>query len=540
MDKRIMFLLLRFQVRFYYCDENTEMMDFFETISEEINSGKIRERDQLQRRKLSLSSMLHLDHIPSDTEILNSGMVEREKSRLLRIKPTRTISGVAVVAAMTSPESCPHGQCLYCPGGVKNNSPQAYTGYEPSALRGRMNSYDPYQITFNRLKQLETIGHDTSKIDLIVMGGTFTARDPSYQRSFVKGCIDGMNGTVSESLEKSIEINETAHRRCVGITVETKPDWFLKKDIDLALSYGTTKVELGVQVINEKILRMNGRGHGIREIVESTKLSRDSGLKIVYHVMPGMYGSDREEDLRSFRKIVEDSDFKPDMLKIYPTLVVKGTALYNLWKIGKYRPPDTEEAAEIIKEFLKICPPWIRVQRMQRDIPVNFIEAGVKRSDIRNIIDLKLREENSETWEIRSREIGLSQRNGGVPELIRRDYDASGGREIFLSFEESHSIYGYLRLRIPSPDHHRPEMDGSSVVREIKVLGEVVPLGQHESSLWQHRGLGRALLQEAERITLDEYSLDRINVISGIGVREYFRRSGYSRLGPYMSKNLKP
>lgn len=515
-------------------------MDFFETISEEINSGKIRERDQLQRRKLSLSSMLHLDHIPSDTEILNSGRVQKDKRRLLRIKPTRTISGVAVVAAMTSPESCPHGQCLYCPGGVKNNSPQAYTGYEPSALRGRMNNYDPYQITFNRLKQLETIGHDTSKIDLIVMGGTFTAREPDYQTSFVKGCLDGMNRTVSQSLESSIEANETADRRCVGITVETKPDWFMKKDIDLALSYGTTKVELGVQVVNEKILRMNGRGHGIKEIIESTKLSKDSGLKIVYHVMPGMYGSNRDEDIRSFRKIVEVPSFRPDMLKIYPTLVVKGTALYNLWKMGRYRPPDTEEAAEIIKEFLKMCPPWIRVQRMQRDIPVNFIEAGVKRSDIRNIIDSKLREENEETWEIRSREIGIASNEGKDPVLVRRDYVASDGKEIFLSFEESHSIYGYLRLRIPSADHHRPEMDNASVVREIKVLGEVVPLGEHESSLWQHRGLGKSLLEEAERITTEEYSLKRINVISGIGVREYFRKLGYSRFGPYMSKAFKP
>ena len=513
-------------------------MDFFETISMEINSGLINGRDQLQRRKLTLSSQMGLDHVPSDTEILNYGAIERGMERFLRIKPTRTISGVAVVAAMTSPESCPHGQCLYCPGGVRNNSPQAYTGYEPSALRGRMNAYDPYNITFNRLKQLETIGHDTSKIDLIVMGGTFTARDPEYQVSFVKGCLDGMNGKLSGSLEESIKFNETAGRRCVGLTVETKPDWFLEKDIDLALSYGTTKVELGVQVINERILRMNGRGHGVREIVESTRLSRDAALKIVYHVMPGMYGSDPEEDMKSFRRMVNDSDFKPDMLKIYPTLVVRGTALYNLWKIGKYRPPDTDEAADLIKEFLKICPPWIRVQRMQRDIPVDFIEAGVKRSDIRNIIDMRLRDEKTEVWEIRGREVGITNSVSGTPKLMRRDYEASGGKEIFLSFEDGRSIFGYLRLRIPSARFHRKEMENSSAVREIKVLGEVVPLGQHESGLWQHHGLGKALLSEAERITSEEFGLERINVISGIGVREYFRKMGYLQNGPYMSRLL--
>lgn len=513
-------------------------MDFFQRISHEINSGEIPDREKLQKRKLQLSRELSLDHIPSDTEILNSGLIQAGKENILRIKPTRTISGVAVVAAMTSPEDCPHGQCLYCPGGTKNNSPQAYTGYEPSALRGRLNNYDPYYITFNRLKQLETIGHDTSKIDLIVMGGTFTARTREYQESFVKGSLDGMNGKVSGSLEESIELNERSERRCIGLTVETKPDWFMEKDIDLALSYGTTKVELGVQVINEKVLRMNGRGHGVEEIVRSTKLSKDAGLKIVYHVMPGMYGTTHEDDVESFRLIVNDERFRPDMLKIYPTLVVKGTALYNLWRMGKYRPPDTEEAVEIISEFLKVCPPWVRVQRMQRDIPVSFIEAGVKRSDIRNLIDRKLSMEGFRTWEIRSREIGKSAESGGVPHLVRRDYEASGGKEIFLSMEEGYKIFGFLRLRLPSDDPFRGEMLDSSVVREIKVLGEVVPLGEHRENLWQHKGIGRELLKTAEEISSDEFHCKRINVISGIGVREYFRKNGYKRNGPYMGRNL--
>lgn len=508
-------------------------------ISAEINSGKISDRKHLQKRKLELSRELSLDHIPSDTEILNSGSIRAENENMLRIKPTRTISGVAVVAAMTSPEDCPHGQCLYCPGGTKNNSPQAYTGYEPSALRGRLNNYDPYYITFNRLKQLETIGHDTSKIDLIIMGGTFTARTEEYQISFVKGSLDGMNGKVSSTLEESIELNERSERRCIGLTVETKPDWFMEKDINLALSYGTTKVELGVQVINEKVLRMNGRGHGVEEIVRSTKFSKDAGLKIVYHVMPGMYGTSPEDDLESFRAIVSDERFKPDMLKIYPTLVVKGTALYNLWKMGKYRPPDTGESVEIISEFLKICPPWVRVQRMQRDIPVSFIESGVKRSDIRNLIDRKLSDEGFRTWEIRSREIGKYTGSSGTPHLVRRDYEASDGKEVFLSMEDGYRIFGFLRLRIPSDDSFRPEMLGSSVVREIKVLGEVVPLGEHRDDLWQHKGLGRELLRTAEKISADEFDCKRMNVISGIGVREYFRKNGYERDGPYMFKSVR-
>lgn len=513
-------------------------MEFYELIGSEINDGKINSRDELQRRKMALARELRLDYIPGDTEILTSGVVEEKYHSLLRIKPTRTISGVAVVAAMTSPERCPHGKCIYCPGGVENNSPQAYTGYEPAALRGRDNDYDSYRIVFNRLKQLETIGHDTSKIDLIIMGGTFTARTREYQKEYIKGCFDAMNKNIAPTLEDSIQINETTNRRCIGLTVETKPDWFMEKDIDLALDYGTTKVELGVQVLHEKSLQLNGRGHGIAEVVRSTQLSRDAGLKIVYHVMPGMYGTEPEDDIESFNRMIGEPEFKPDMLKIYPTLVVKGTSLYRLWKQGKYVPPDTEEVAELVAYFMEKMPPWIRVQRMQRDIPVKFIEAGVKRSDIRNIVDNKLKERGVKTMEIRSREIGLSHKTSNDMELVRRDYDAASGREIFLSYENTDSIFGFLRLRSPSTNYHREEMNNSSVIREIKVLGEVVPVGAHSGDLWQHKGIGRDLIQEAEKITKEELDLDRILVISGVGVREYFRKQGYDRVGPYMGKDL--
>lgn len=511
-------------------------MEFYELIGQEINSGSILNREDLQRRKMFLARKLRLDHIPGDTEILNSGIIEDRYRNLLRIKPTRTISGVAVVAAMTSPEVCPHGKCIYCPGGVDNNSPQAYTGHEPAALRGRDNGYDPYRIVFNRLKQLETIGHDTSKIDLIVMGGTFTARPESYQKEFVKGCFDAMNRDISGSVDASMTLNETTERRCVGLTVETKPDWFMEKDIDLALSYGTTKVELGVQVLNERALRINGRGHGVDEIIKSTRLSRDAGLKIVYHLMPGMYGTDFDDDRKSFDQMISDPNFKPDMLKIYPTLVVRGTPLYRLWKDGKYVPMDTETAAELVAYFMEKMPPWIRVQRMQRDIPVKFIEAGVKRSDIRNIVDGKLKDRGIKTMEIRSREIGISPVSSDVMEIVRRDYEAAGGKEIFLSYENENNIFGYLRLRRPSPEAHRQDVENSSIVREIKVLGEVVPVGSHTGDLWQHRGIGKQLLGEAERITFEEMGLGNLLVISGVGVREYFRKFGYERVGPYMGK----
>lgn len=515
-------------------------MDFYYEIVQKINSGIIGSKRELQNEKIKLSRLAGMDYIPGDVEILNSGhKIDPEYHNLLRIKTTRTVSGVAVVAAMTSPERCPHGKCIYCPGGVDNNSPQAYTGHEPAALRGRNNNYDPYNEVFGRLKQIDLIGHDTSKVDLIIMGGTFTARPLSYQEWFVKGCLDAMNRSISADLQEAIRVNETAERRCIGLTVETKPDWFLEKEIDAALSYGTTKVELGVQNISEEILRKNMRGHGIAEIIKSTQLSRDAGLKIVYHLMPGMPGSTFNQDLESFRIMINDAGYKPDMLKIYPTLVVKGTTIYRMWKNGDYVPMDTDTAVDLIVEMMKLMPPWIRIQRMQRDIPVKFIEAGVKRSDIRNMVEDRLRDEKIHTGEIRFREIANDAFGKSEFSLIRRDYEASGGKEIFLSYEDSNGkIIGFVRLRIPSDLAHRKEMFSSSVIREIKVFGNVVPIGSHNDQRWQHRGMGGNLLAEAERITEEEFGLTRILVISGIGVREYFRNRGYNLLGPYMAKNI--
>jgi elongator complex protein 3 len=514
-------------------------MDFYDEITSEISCGKIKSKEQLQKEKLLLSKKFDLDVVPSDVEILNY-KDNRKFIELLRKKPTRTVSGVAVVAAMTSPEACPHGKCIFCPGGVDSNSPQSYTGYEPSALRGKNNYYDSYNIVFNRLKQLETIGHDTSKVDLIIMGGTFTARDQSYQENFVKGCIDGMNKNISKSLNDAILENEFSKRRCVGMTIETKPDWFNEREIDEALYYGTTKVELGIQVLNDRILRINRRGHGIEEIIRSTQMARDAGFKILYHLMPGMYCSSYKEDIKSFDMAMSDENFKPDMLKIYPTLVVKNTALYYYWKNGEYIPYDTEKVVRLVTYFMKNMPPWVRVMRMQRDIPVNFIEAGVKRSDLHNLVDLEMKNMGIKTMEIRTREVGIVKDSFTEDyKLIRRNYRASGGDEIFLSFENSkNDIIGYLRLRMPSDNAHRKEVLSSSVIREIKVMGNIVPIGAESSENWQHHGFGKKLLDEAERISKEEYDKKRIIIISGIGVRNYFRKYGYERLGPYMAKEL--
>ena len=498
----------------------------------------IKTKEELEELRMDIAKRFKLVKVPSNVDINNmidNEIRERLKDLLIK-KPTRTISGVTVVAIMTSPYSCPHGRCTYCPGGVEVPSPQSYTGYEPAALRGKQNNYDPYLQTKNRLEQLSRIGHPTDKIDLIIMGGTFTARDENYQKSFIKGALDAMNGFISDSLEVSILENEKARSRCIGLTVETRPDWFYEKEIDLALSYGTTKVELGVQSTYDDVYDQTLRGHRVQDVIRSTQLSKDAGFKVLYHIMPGLSGPDMDSDLATFRRIFDNENFRPDMLKIYPTLVVQGTKYYENYISGKYRSYETEEAVELISEYFRWIPNYVRIHRIQRDIPVYKIVQGVKRSDIHDLAIKRALEKGIEIKEIRYREIGRYKDIAGKVSIEITRYNASGGQEFFIeAVDEKYRILSFIRLRFPSDKSHRHEMLDSSIIREIKTFGVEAKIGERGDV--QHRGFGRKLLEEAERIT-SEGGYKRINVISGIGVREYFRKWGYERFGPYMSKLL--
>jgi len=498
----------------------------------------IKTKEELEELRMDIAKRFKLVKVPSNVDINNmidNEIRERLKDLLIK-KPTRTISGVTVVAIMTSPYSCPHGRCTYCPGGVEVPSPQSYTGYEPAALRGKQNNYDPYLQTKNRLEQLSRIGHPTDKIDLIIMGGTFTARDENYQKSFIKGALDAMNGFISDSLEVSILENEKARSRCIGLTVETRPDWFYEKEIDLALSYGTTKVELGVQSTYDDVYDQTLRGHRVQDVIRSTQLSKDAGFKVLYHIMPGLSGPDMDSDLATFRRIFDNENFRPDMLKIYPTLVVQGTKYYENYISGKYRSYETEEAVELISEYFRWIPNYVRIHRIQRDIPVYKIVQGVKRSDIHDLAIKRALEKGIEIKEIRYREIGRYKDIAGKVSIEITRYNASGGQEFFIeAVDEKYRILSFIRLRFPSDKSHRHEMLDSSIIREIKTFGVEAKIGERGDV--QHRGFGRKLLEEAERITSEE-GYKKINVISGIGVREYFRKWGYERFGPYMSKLL--
>ncbi|MEM0073696.1 MAG: tRNA uridine(34) 5-carboxymethylaminomethyl modification radical SAM/GNAT enzyme Elp3 [Thermoplasmatales archaeon] len=496
----------------------------------------VKSREELDNLRLDVTKKFKLKRVVSNTDILLMLDLEsREKYRdLLARKPTRTLSGVSVVAVMTSPQSCPHGRCTYCPGGVEFSSPQSYTGLEPAALRGRQNNYDPFLQTRNRLEQLRRIGHPTDKVDLIIMGGTFTARPVNYQVDFVKGSIDAMNGFVSPDLRTAIMENEVAKNRCIGLTVETRPDWFFEKEIDLSLSYGTTKVEIGVQTLFNDIHRETRRAHRVSDIIRATSLSKDSGLKVLYHLMPGIGGVDYDGDIKTLRRLFDDEHFRPDMLKIYPALVVQGTGYYDMFSKGIYRSYESEEAVELLSDFFRYIPNYVRVHRIQRDIPVYKIVQGVKRSDIHNLALKRALEKGYEINEIRYREIGHNGPPEGKIELKITSYYASGGMEKFLEFvDEKNRIIAFLRLRYPGENVIRHELIGMAVVREIKTFGKEAKIDMPGD--YQHRGFGRRLLIEAEELSASD-GFDGIAVISGIGVREYFRKNGYELNGPYMVK----
>ena len=514
-------------------------MDFFSELERILREGRIGSKEDLERWKNILAKKYGI-RMPRNSEILRkiSKDVAEKYHDILVKKPSRTLSGVAIVAIMTSPFPCPHGKCIYCPGGPEKGTAQSYTGHEPAALRAAQYNFDPYEQTRARIEQLNAIGHPTDKIDLIIMGGTFTARPERYQEWFVKRAFDAMNGTDARNLEEAHLLNENAKNRCIGLTVETRPDWFMEREIDFSLHLGATRVELGIQTTHDDILAFVKRGHTVKESIISTRLAKDAGFKINYHMMPGLPGSNIERDFQAFRRIFEDPDFRPDMLKIYPTLVVKGTELYEMWKRGEYEPYTLDDIVDLLIRVIEITPPWVRIQRIQRDIPAKFIEAGVRRGDLRDLVMKEMEKRGIRCPEIRCREVG---RKGGENfQLVRRDYDASLGKEVFLSFEdeERDSIASYLRLRLPSEHAHRHEIRGAAIIREVKVFGREVPVGMREKKAWQHRGFGRKMMEEAERIAKEEWDVDRMVVISGVGVRNYYRKLGYERLGPYMAKKL--
>ena len=457
-------------------------------------------------------------------------------------KLARTISGVTPVAAMTRPMKCP-GQCLYCP--TFENTPHSYTPESPAVLRARRFDYDPRQQVEMRLHVLEDMGHPTDKIELIIMGGTFLAQPLDYQYEFIKGCYDALNKHISATLPEAKQLNETARHRCTGLCIETRPDWCQQDEVERMLEFGATRVELGVQTLDDDIYRLVRRGHKVEDVVRATALLKEHGFKVYYHWMPGLPGSTPEADLELSQKLFAEASFRPDGLKLYPTMVVEGTELERWHQQGRFIPYEFDTMVNLLAEIKSIVPRYVRISRVLRDIPPQFITGG-PRNSLRGLLKKQLQERGLECKCIRCREYGHRARDGweiGKPHLVRMDYEASGGREIFLSFEdEGETLFGLLRLRVQekSVPVLGEESEGNvAIIRELHTFGPEVPLAEQRPEAAQHKGIGRALLREAERIAAGEFQAKRMVVLSGVGARDYYRAgSGYRSLGEYMVKEL--
>ncbi len=463
---------------------------------------------------------------------------------ILKSKKIRTASGVAVIAVLTKPYPCP-GNCIYCPS--EKAMPKSYLSNEPAVMRAISAKFNPYQQVKRRLQALFINGHSIDKIELIVMGGTFSYLPKKYQTWFVCECFRACNdyadrkvhkiGKPKKSLEMEQKKNESAKIRIVGLTLETRPDYISEKEIINFRKLGCTRVELGVQSIFDPVLKLNKRGHGTQETIHATRLLKDAGFKINYHIMPGLLGSTPQKDIRMFRELFNNPDFQPDMLKIYPTIVNDKSELWKFWKDGKYQPLTNQQFEKIIIEIKnEIIPPYVRIQRLIRDVPESEIAAGPNISNLRQLIIKKV---NCQC--IRCREIKDHYDAKEKIILNRIDYSASNGKEIFLQFvsPNKQKLFALLRLRISENiNHFIPALKNSALIRELHTYGKLTEISRKDDLSPQHQGLGKKLIQKAEEIAQEEFGIKKIAVISGIGVRNYYRKLGYKQKDTYMVKYL--
>ena len=473
----------------------------------------------------------------------------------MKKRPIRSLSGIVNISVLTKPYFCP-GKCIFCP--IEENFPKSYLSGEPAADRARTLNFDPFLQVKTRVQNLQEIGHFTDKIELRIIGGTWSVYPIDYRYWFVKECFLAANNKIKKQkrkikenlfqlkkeLLKEQKKNEKAKNRIVGISIETRPDFISENEVKILRELGVTMVEMGVQNVFDEILEKNQCGFSSEKISEATKILKDAGFKILYHLMPNLPGSDLEKDEKMFEIVFHDGRFKPDWIKIYPTVVVKGAKLYQIWKEGNYKPYSDEELIEFLIKIKTNLPRWVRIARIMRDIPAKKIEAGCKISNLRQKIQEIMKKRKLKCKCIRCREVRENYNPGEKIYLFREDYDASEGKEIFLSFENKNrsKLFSFLRLRIPSQifsgkKHFLPVLENSAIIREIKTLGELVPIGEKGFSP-QHRGLGKKLIKEAEEIAKKEFKVKKVAVISGVGARDYWRKLNYKLKESYMIKKI--
>ncbi|MDD5566721.1 MAG: tRNA uridine(34) 5-carboxymethylaminomethyl modification radical SAM/GNAT enzyme Elp3 [Patescibacteria group bacterium] len=461
----------------------------------------------------------------------------------LRRRKIRTLSGVAVITALTKPYPCP-GKCVYCP--AEDQMPKSYLVSEPAAQRAFRAKFDPHRQVKTRIATLQANGHATDKIELIVLGGTWSAYPAAYQTQFIKRCFDAANGKIAPSLSAAQKRNERSKNRIIGLTIETRPDFITPEEIRRLRELGVTRVQIGVQTTDDRILKLVKRGHDVETITKATKLLREAGLKINYHLMPGLPGATPAKDIKTFREVFTDPRFKPDFLKLYPTVVLKNSPLYRLWKRGKYKPYSERQLMSLIPKLKALVPRWVRIERLVRDIPGPDIVAGSRLTNLRQVLN----ERGVICQCIRCREARASQVKPSQAELFVEKYRAAAGDEYFISFEDKtrKKLYAFLRLRLPnnSPvgeigqsrlQQLLPVLKNAALIRELHTYGQMIPVGRTDKKAVQHLGFGKRLMLKAERLARQK-GYKKIAVISGIGVREYYRKIGYKLRDTYMVKQL--
>ena len=471
---------------------------------------------------------------------------------LLKTRPVRSLSGIVNVSVLTKPYECP-GKCLYCPS--ETDIPKSYLSGEPAVERAKSLNFDPYLQTQKRIEVLDMSGHTTDKIELRMIGGTWSFYDLKYKIWFVKRCFEAANNQKNkkenlktkkfDELWKELELaqkkNEKAKHRIIGMSFETRPDYINLKEIEEIKRLGATKVELGVQSIYDDILIFNKRGHGVKETIKATELLKKAGFKVAYQMMLNLPKSSPKKDIEMFKELFSNENFKPDSLKIYPCALVKEAPLYKLYLKKQYKPYKERELIETIKSIKKLIPRYVRVERIIRDIPSPLIvEGGAKISNLRQVIDLEMKKEKWQCQCIRCREIKNSESKDKIY-LMRDDYSASNGKEIFLSLEDKNrkNIYGLLRLRMNLNNNDvLSVLKDSAIIRELHIYGQAASISKR-NSLVQHKGLGQKLVKEAERIAKKEFESNKIAIISGVGVRNYYKEKlNYKLKDGYMIKSL--
>ncbi len=537
-----------------------------------ITVGDIPDIKKMVSRARAAPIVKNSDLLAFYREKISSGLLAANPrlEKMLKKRPVRTMSGIAPVAVLTMPYPCP-GKCAYCP--TEKNVPQSYLSNEPAVMRAIRCGYDPYKQVQLRLKALENNGHEPTKIELIVIGGTWSVLPVKYKYWYIGKCFEAANkyGTNNKSLKCKLQgydaklkidslknflnieqaKNEISKYKIVGLTVETRPDYINENELLEMRELGCTRVELGVQAISDEILKMNRRGHAVATVVAATRLLKQYGFKATYHIMPGLPGSTPAKDLKMFKQLFGDERFQPDQIKFYPTVVTKGSLLYKWWKAGKYRPYTEKQLRKLIVECKKIVPPYVRIIRLIRDIPEESIVAGNRITNLRQIVQ----ERGAECKCIRCREVRSGCVRTTVPQgrrgpagshgikLTSLKYCASGGVEYFISYEspDGKILYGFCRLRLPGKTNRTPGKNfppalmQAALIRELHVYGELAQIGA--TGRVQHLGLGKNLTAEAEKIASSE-GYRKISVISGIGARNYYRKLGYRLSGSYMVKQL--